>query len=163
MNVLKLYEMHLAPYSVVFINGELKENAANVYVYYSSEKNSLPCDQDGNILGRFMNDEMRVALENHLRTKVMPKINDVLALTIYTITNIDHTNMAPHPHLVVKRRDNRPLSDKDLQDIRNKMEIAINRINNPQQIATMFAQARQEIAAEKNDAPQTRYNLRPRR
>lgn len=162
MSNLKLFNFHLAPYAMIFINGKAKENAASAYVYYEGPEGSSAdeaYDHTGSSIGTFMNDDRRRALESHVREEIMPKINAGLRYSPFLVTGVDYTNMAPHPHLVIKRRDNKPLEKEDLDEMQKKLETTIHKLNHPQAAAKLFYQPAQPAAEEPQ---QHQYNLRSR-
>lgn len=162
---LKLFNFHLAPYAMTFINGKARENAASAYIYYEGPEGSSQADaydHEGKSIGTFMNDDRRRSLENHIRNEIMPKINAGLRYSPFLVTGIDYTNMAPHPHLVIKRRDNKPLEKEDLDEMEKKLETTIHKLNHPQAAAKLFYQPEQQPVAVPQAMPQRQYNLRHR-
>lgn len=185
MKLLKLMGLHLGPYKGVFVNKEFKETTVNAYVYYTKNINGKDeaCDDKGKAIGTFMNTNDRTALEAMVNNKVKPVIDKGLLGTDYHVSGIDYTNMAPHPHLVIARRDNMPLTEDDITAIRQRVETAIDAKNiadinsGAKRINNMFnaAPEKNKPKAEKNpkkrdsesmpepeQAPQSRYNLRKR-
>lgn len=166
MQNLKLFNFYLAPYAITFINGKARENAANAYVYYAGPEGSAPdaaYDQSGNPIGTFMNDDKRFALEKHVREEIMPRINAGMRYSPFIVTHVDYTNMAPHPHLVIKRRDNKPLEKADLDEMQKKLETTIHKLNHPQASAKLFYQSAEQPAAAAEVKQQRQYNLRARK
>jgi hypothetical protein len=128
MKLLKLVGLHLGPYKGTFVNKEFKETTVNAYVYYTKKVNDKDeaCDDKGELIGTFMGDAQRSALEAMVKTKIKPTIDKGLGGTPYYVSVIDYTNMAPHPHLVIARRDNMPLAEDEVETIRQLVETAID-------------------------------------
>jgi hypothetical protein len=131
MKLLKLVGLHLGPYKGRFVDKEFKETTVNAYVYYTKKVNDKDeaCDDKGKLIGTFMSDDQRSALEAMVKTKVKPTIEKGLEGTAYYVSEIDYTNMAPHPHLVIARRDNLPLAEDEIATIRQLVETAIEAKN----------------------------------
>lgn len=185
MKLLKLMGLHLGPYKGVFVNKEFKETTVNAYVYYTNYINGKDeaCDDKGKAIGTFMNANDRTALESMVNNKVKPVIDKGLLGSDYHVSGIDYTNMAPHPHLVIARRDNMPLTENDVTAIQQRVETAIDaknkavissgtkRINNmfnavPEENKPKAAKKTNkrdaESMSEAEQIPQSRYNLRKR-
>jgi len=131
MRLLKIMGLHLGPYKGVFVNNELKETSVNAYIYYTKKVNDKEeaCNDKGELIGTFMGNEQRFALEAMVRNKIKPVIDQGLLDTPYYVSDIDYTNMAPHPHLVIVRRDNMPLAADEVDIIQQRVEQVVSLAN----------------------------------
>jgi len=102
-------------------------NTASVYIYYGTDEN--PMDHEGNIIGTFMNHDKRLALETHCKETIAPLIAKSLNNTDYKYLSVDYTNMAPHPHLVISRKDKNEMTENDIAALKNHLNTTIVNIN----------------------------------
>tara|TARA_R110000868_G_scaffold344974_4_gene606039 strand:- start:251 stop:811 length:561 start_codon:yes stop_codon:yes gene_type:complete len=185
MRPLKLMNLFMAPYRGTFVDNVFKETAVNAYIYETMKdrnQDQAACDANGAPIGTFMSHDARIALEEHVRTVISPLIQQKLQSSCYRVTGVDYTNQAPHPHLVIERKDAKPLSEDDVKCIQMLVELSILTINRQKSSAavlpanTIFKPAAHPATAvtnEKNkptitvmEAAETEtkhhYNLRPR-
>lgn len=185
MKLLKLFNLHLGPYKGVFVNNEFKENSMNAYIYDTKQVKGEEeaCDASGNVLGTFMDTNARLALEAHVEKNIIPIIQGGLDETDYCVEGVDYTNQAPHPHLVIMRKDNMPLTDKDQASIRESLKSTIAMTNlariqhaHAKHSARFMTEVRPEVTqrlntirgifnesdSDEEESVQHHYNLRPR-
>lgn len=107
-----------------------QNNVACAYVYY--DNHGHPQDQFNHPIGTFYQDPFQ--FENHLRSVVLPIINNKLKASNYTALDIGFENQAPHPFIIIMRKDKAQITSDDLSAIRNKL----NNLNTPNRLG-MFA------------------------
>lgn len=156
------------------IEGVYSDKIARAYIYYGTADE--PRDHENKPLGTFMPSEDRDSLEKHLTEVVMPKIQAGLSSSPYQVLFIDYLNNAPHPHLVIARKDKGIIDQAERDSIKRHLISAINQINKPHKApapvsdSSLFSAGKKsrsaDPAAKKSHSTgehkQTRYNLRPR-
>lgn len=114
------------------------QKTACLYVCYGNKKQQKT--HLGKLIGSFMDDDERLAFENHISESIAPFIKKTLARTNYTYNNrIDYFNNAPHPYLEIVRNDHQDMTDADIKSISNLIEAAI-RLRN-KQIKPVFGES----------------------
>lgn len=115
--------------------GLYQDNIACAYIYYGDKNH--PQDQNGKPIGVFYQDPF--VLEKHLRNLIVPILNEGLKKSNYIATDVGFENQAPHPFIIIMRRDKNIITQTDLDHI----ETLIEKISKPVQLmnsSTLFAQ-----------------------
>jgi hypothetical protein len=168
MKNLKLFGLHLGYPRLV--NGKLTDCAACAYIYYSGPDADKMYDERGKAMGQMM--DLRPELDNHMLKVVAPKLNEALKNTSYQVIDVDHFNMAPHPVLIITRKDLKPLDEKELTVMGEQLKAALNMMNKPmnnklfdkkKMPEKMPKQMATAVPEKMPEQPQHHYHLRNRK
>lgn len=109
---------HLHPY---------QNNLACAYIYYGSKE--APTDHKDkpiSLFGDFPNE-----LIEHLKSKVMPKLTKHLSAhsSSYKAIDVDVVNQAPHPFIIIQRKDGKMISPDEVHKISHDLMKILSAIN----------------------------------
>lgn len=152
MTKLALIDLHKGVYEDM--QGNITYACA--YVYYGNKKN--PVDQHNVPIGTFYQNPME--LKMYLEQLVIPIVSEGLKNSDYKVTEVDFLANAPHPHLVLRCRDQGPINDHDI----NKMRELINRITKQTTLANntphLFQRSPYNLRKRKDDQEQVNEEQR---
>lgn len=111
-----------------FHAGVYNPNTACAYIYYGDAKQQKT--HEGKVIGEFMSEIEQTRLNKHVTDAIIPFVNSALSTSAYVTNGFDNLNMAPHPYIVIQRKDLKPITDEDLAAIQNILEAAIQKRNN---------------------------------
>lgn len=153
------------------IQGLYVNNIVHAYIYYGEVGD--PRDHKNRPLASFMQDEDRDSLKNHLQDIIVPEIQTKLNATPYQIIDIDYLNNAPHPHLIIARKDRHDISAAEKTTIKFLLIKILKELNAKDQDKKtvsdkgVFSENNHHASTasskkQTSEFQQTRYNLRPR-
>lgn len=149
---------------VAFSSHPYQAKLACAYLYYGSE--DALTDHKGQSIKMF--DDFPGEFMDHLKTNVMPKLNEHFEHSLYTAVDVDVVNQESYPFIVIQRKDGKILSKDDITTISHHLSDAVAAINNPYSenehklFSNKHNEKKTKVAREKKTEtePKHHYNLR---